>query len=95
MEAEVYVPRGPPAREYVVHPCPDDEAARRFPDWSGGYSVRDDGHTRVATGIHRQYPTASITCNGGQSGTNPWGGKLRLGKDTLGKLMNEIQVQRF
>jgi len=30
--------------KYVIEVCPMDEQGRRFPDWAGGFSVRDAGH---------------------------------------------------
>ena len=38
------LPRFVPHWEYVIQRCPLEEGERRFPDWSGGYSVRDEGH---------------------------------------------------
>jgi hypothetical protein len=33
-----------PLWQYANDPVPHDPAARRFPDWDGGVSVRDEGH---------------------------------------------------
>jgi len=30
--------------QYVIAPVPGHQAGRRFPDWNGGFSVRDQGH---------------------------------------------------
>jgi len=30
--------------EYVIEVCPMEEKERRFPDWAGGFSIRDAGH---------------------------------------------------
>eukprot|EP00668_Euglena_longa_P000226 GGOE01000310.1.p1 GENE.GGOE01000310.1~~GGOE01000310.1.p1 ORF type:complete len:782 (+),score=172.88 GGOE01000310.1:80-2347(+) len=35
---------------YVTHPVPESEEGRRFPDWNGGFSVRDTGHVGMSIG---------------------------------------------
>eukprot|EP00667_Euglena_gracilis_P011349 EG_transcript_11601 len=44
MEAEWGNPKLRPHWVYATNPVPEMEEGRRFPDWNGGFTVRDDGH---------------------------------------------------
>lgn len=35
--------------KYVINMCPVEEVDRRFPNWAGGFSVRDIGHLQVSS----------------------------------------------
>jgi hypothetical protein len=43
---------------YVIGECPVDEAGRRFPDWNGGFSVRDTGHEGFTVDDFCNHPLA-------------------------------------